>query len=659
MKIAVCLGIKQQKENIQMLLPLLESHQLTFFTYENKIFEVESFEYKLNQPEFQCFQCNPETVGYMENLEDLLEPFDLTITFGSGNIFSYQAHKAKKQNDNLFIVVENDTVPFYYEQNDNIIKIKKEVLNVADAIIATSELSRIRLITEGCSDNIITVIYPWITKQSLYIKCDKILDFRSFLKLKEDDFLILCLGNLINTEMAFGLLNAVNYLDETVSKDLSSKIKMLFAKPFKEAEHLKKRALMTGINKRAMFLEDLPLEYYRSVLMASDLVIAGECSVSHISNSYPMTTFPFDLLKAMVVEKPLLVAKTGVISEIVDKGGMQVEVGNFAELGEVVLSLMQDAQMREYYSTSSKERAHKMFSPEKLINSYEKLFLSLEQGLHQRKKKQTTTANQGRNVTKLEDNMRDRVAVNGVVNKVEDKGTVDRAGRVVEEDKADIDYLLSNKEYLKCKDLVERKLAGKKLQCSEEGTYLSIQADCMNHLGDLAGAVGKYELALRKNPHEYKAFTGLGSIAIQMGQYDQALSFLQKALKMNSLDEKVLLGIGICQLSLLNVDEAIIWVQKSLDIAPKNQLAVLTMLQIANVKQDYEIVENALYEYVQFYPNNIPMLIHLARTYQKQNKQNELKKVIDRVYSIDPDNPEINMLINENTNTSSTETSNS
>jgi tetratricopeptide (TPR) repeat protein len=84
-----------------------------------------------------------------------------------------------------------------------------------------------------------------------------------------------------------------------------------------------------------------------------------------------------------------------------------------------------------------------------------------------------------------------------------------------------------------------------------------------------------------------------------------------------------------------------------MDIDPGNLTALMGLFQGAYKFERLDIAEHYLQKYLELYPGNIKILYCLAGTYFKQNKISDSRKVLEKIFIFDPDNPDANELLNK------------
>lgn len=87
--------------------------------------------------------------------------------------------------------------------------------------------------------------------------------------------------------------------------------------------------------------------------------------------------FGIVILEAMASRLPCIVANSGACSEIIQNSGLVFETGNYKDLAEKIIQILDDTKLARMLASKAYERVKKVFAWEKSVAQYEKLYSNL------------------------------------------------------------------------------------------------------------------------------------------------------------------------------------------------------------------------------------------------------------------------------------------
>jgi tetratricopeptide (TPR) repeat protein len=161
---------------------------------------------------------------------------------------------------------------------------------------------------------------------------------------------------------------------------------------------------------------------------------------------------------------------------------------------------------------------------------------------------------------------------------------------------------------------------------------LSQEAEKEEHQGDIKGASEKYQAVLRLDPKRVEAYTNLGRLLLEQGQYEEAEKYLKQAIaiKRNESPPHQLLGIAYFQLG--NFDLAEGELENALRIGPHDRETVFflarTCANLGNLRRAARLLEGLRDEN----PREAKVLYTLGLVYMKLGDS-----TLEDLHKLDPE----------------------
>ncbi len=92
--------------------------------------------------------------------------------------------------------------------------------------------------------------------------------------------------------------------------------------------------------------------------------------------------FPYSVVEAMMMGKPVVASDVGGISEALGEAGILVTPGKPEEFAEAVIKLLENAELRSKLGKMSRERTIKLFDINNVLNSYYTSYADLKKGIY-------------------------------------------------------------------------------------------------------------------------------------------------------------------------------------------------------------------------------------------------------------------------------------
>lgn len=298
----------------------------------------------------------------MFGLTGKLEGFEIVHTADPSYYFSYQAAKAKDKYNFRLVVTQWENVPFLYERNKLMRKVKYTVMTKANHFIAMSERAKETLSLEGVSPEKITVapVGVDIDRFRPREKSSKLLRDWS---LQDKDILISFIGKLVYYKGVEFLLCAFKKLklDHEI-KNLPGNVKLAFFGEGGKKDRLVELAQRLSVEKDTIFYGFYPYDQIEDVYNTTDIFVLPSLPVKMWQEQLGMV-----LLESMASGCAVISTRSGSIPEVVGSAALLCNPGDFYDLYLKIKKLCLDEKLRNKLGKKGRERVCHRYNSE--INS--------------------------------------------------------------------------------------------------------------------------------------------------------------------------------------------------------------------------------------------------------------------------------------------------
>ncbi|MDT8358164.1 MAG: tetratricopeptide repeat protein [Methanomicrobiaceae archaeon] len=172
--------------------------------------------------------------------------------------------------------------------------------------------------------------------------------------------------------------------------------------------------------------------------------------------------------------------------------------------------------------------------------------------------------------------------------------------------------------------------------------FLIGKGDTYLAMGHFEEAYECYSKSASEEAENFRAWMRSGIALLRMGKHERALETFEKAKDLFEYDGELWLGYGIALIHLQRVDEAAEALKKAMRLKP-NQPALYYFLSTLE-KKDEEALKLLVRGY-RMDPNNLDILLEMAKRYLSLGRQDKAAEVLKRACSIDPKNSLIKKMI--------------
>ena len=176
---------------------------------------------------------------------------------------------------------------------------------------------------------------------------------------------------------------------------------------------------------------------------------------------------------------------------------------------------------------------------------------------------------------------------------------------------------------------------------------LQEMADCYASVGNYKQAQKYYEKAAVLSPDAPDPYVGLGIVALQNDQLDDAEIAFKVACRLNADCAKAYAGLGLTAQQKTDYKQAFEMFLKSLELDTENLIALLGLFQVSCQMGSFAQVTHYLEVYLNMHPGDTSVMFPLAALYMKDGRFEESKKVLLDVLTLDPNHKDAANLLEE------------
>jgi tetratricopeptide (TPR) repeat protein len=176
---------------------------------------------------------------------------------------------------------------------------------------------------------------------------------------------------------------------------------------------------------------------------------------------------------------------------------------------------------------------------------------------------------------------------------------------------------------------------------------LQEMADCYASVGNFKQAQKYYEKAAVLSPDAPDPYVGLGIVALQNNQLDDAEIAFKVASRLNANCAKAYAGLGLTAQQKTDYKQAFEMFLKSLELDTENLIALLGLFQVSCQMGSFAQVTHYLEVYLNMHPGDTSVMFPLAALYMKDGRFEESKKVLLDVLTLDPNHKDAANLLEE------------
>ncbi len=178
--------------------------------------------------------------------------------------------------------------------------------------------------------------------------------------------------------------------------------------------------------------------------------------------------------------------------------------------------------------------------------------------------------------------------------------------------------------------------------------------EALQEMGDCYASVGNYKLAQKYydkaavlSPDAPDPYVGLGVVALQNNQLDDAEIAFKVACRLDAKCAKAYAGLGLAAQQRTDYKQAFEMFLKCLELDTENLIALLGLFQASCQMGSFAQITHYLDVYLNMHPGDTSVMFPLAALYMKDGRFEESKKVLLDVLTLDKNHKDAANLLEE------------
>jgi glycosyltransferase involved in cell wall biosynthesis len=528
-QLAVVVGEMVQPRFLAFFEPLTDAFDVCVFALDTEGL-IDSHGTSLKLRVFENIEDMP---GYMRGLEEELVDFDAIIALETSRLSTFQAVRASRKFLIPLGVVVNEYRPFFYESFQNIRAIQYDICNKANAFWPTSSQAADCLRLDHVEEGFIKSIAPVIDNTTYRLDRGLRKKFRDYIRLQEDDFVVLFYGDLEEYAHPMDVLHATALLNRHAG-DGAEKVKLIFAGNGSKSMDLKYRSFDKGLGNSVMFLHQSPENFLVDMYNASDVIVSPRPSKCDFHEDLPL-----QVLEAMACGVVPVVTSGSVAHELAGPTAIAATDDSFQAIYMALKKLHDNKMFRQQLSVACVERIHNNFSR----NSSGKALIADAWVLIEEGRERRTESFDIKDFAE----------------------TIERHLKKGQES----DALLA----------VEDALLTQKESTNNLASIYQLRGDIYFAQGEIEQAMQSYTSSVQLDDRQNASYRGLGFVSWQSHSNEEALTFFRKALAIKDDDQMTNLGIGLVYRRLGLIEESLFWLEKAVAHDSSSSRAIMALSQ--------------------------------------------------------------------------------
>ncbi len=594
LNILLVIGKSQNLRAFDLLEPLTETHKIRAATFLHALRKP----IYMSQLALQSFLEDQHLPGYMLGLEDELARADLVIASGFTDQSTQQALRYCHQRQKPLLVFSSDPMDLKWAMEQDSVALE-DLIRYASGFLVYGEEAAESLRFIGVEESKILALAPRIHTKRMDFQDQSRERFRKYLKLPDDQYVVVCSDPLAHDSGARNLLFALKYLSDHYPA-LAAPLRFIFTGSGEAKEQLKYLAVDLGLSKQLLFIAQDTSPFQKDLYCAADLAISW-IHQSDMESAHAA----FWILEAMACGARPLVSSHHPLAEALAPM-FTVQQNDYATLA--------DELKRNY-----EERLEPAYSRKALI----------EQCRYQFDAADTAPI------------------VECFIQALSAKSPDGAFGALHQDFFTLFEHLKREVGHLPTAELLPEIDQG--LQTwSWHPEYRAQLQLFKGHLllrdGDLDGAMGCFELCTADECVHREAYLGLARIAYLTYATEEALSFYRKALAIKPNDPETMAGLGQVYRKTGMADDAVYWLGRSLSVDIDNASTLIALTQACLECIDMERAIDVLEQLMSIIGEKASVVMALGQLYYKVGECEKGRVLVDQALMITDQKPAFKLL---------------
>ncbi len=186
-----------------------------------------------------------------------------------------------------------------------------------------------------------------------------------------------------------------------------------------------------------------------------------------------------------------------------------------------------------------------------------------------------------------------------------------------------------------------------KQDSTEDYRVLQELGDCYASVSNYTEAHKCYEKAASLGPDEPGPYVGLGVLALQQNQLDDAEISFRVACRLDAHCAKAYAGLAMVAQQRADYKRAFEMYLRCLELDVDNLIALLGLFQTSCQMGSFAKVIHYLKLYLNMHPGDTSVMFPLAALYMKDGRLERSKRILLEMLALDPDNKDAANLLEE------------
>ena len=195
-------------------------------------------------------------------------------------------------------------------------------------------------------------------------------------------------------------------------------------------------------------------------------------------------------------------------------------------------------------------------------------------------------------------------------------------------------------------DMINKGLAGSE-DTTQHYTALQELGDCYACVGEYEQTQQCYEKAAGLEPDEPWPYVGLGVVALQSGQVEDAEIAFRVACRLDRKCSRAYAGLAMVAQEEEDHKKAFEMYLKCLELDTDNLTALLGLFQASCQMGSFAQVIHYLEVYLEMHPGDVSVMFSLAALYTREGRFEHSMEMLQSILALDPENSDAANLMEE------------